>query len=289
MSVRGGWDPPRHQCHSDHSQGNATLTSAPTEFRQVTGCPVAEAIDCHPVSDYSTLSSSENPHRLELGLYLSFGGRSPRGRQSKTKLTATAGKTSENGLSAAPMRRSFSVCEDTNMSVSLNIQYSMWNKTVSRHPLLYAWESLPEKSSTASSQASSKDSFPQTASWLDFTRRDLRRTQTVRRFSDRSAKPLQASSIVFMSICNGWKKSPEGHQWKKDQACTSEIFLIRPPAVNYLDSSSERPIIPDHCVLPVSQDAPSIFWGPYSIFKRVSPRGQLIKQISLKYAGQQMC
>lgn len=76
VSVRGGWDPPCHQCHSVCSQGNAALTSAPTEFRQVTGCPVAEAIDSHPVSDYPPLSSSKNPHRLEAALYSRFRGRS---------------------------------------------------------------------------------------------------------------------------------------------------------------------------------------------------------------------
>lgn len=55
VSVRGGWDPPCHQCHSVCSQGIAALTSAPTEFRQVTGRPVGEATDCHPMSDYSIL------------------------------------------------------------------------------------------------------------------------------------------------------------------------------------------------------------------------------------------
>lgn len=76
MSVRGGWDPPRHQCHSACSQESAALTSVPTEFRQVMGCPVAQAIDCHPMSEISILFSSQNPHGPECGLYLSLDGRS---------------------------------------------------------------------------------------------------------------------------------------------------------------------------------------------------------------------
>lgn len=106
VSVRGGWDPPCHQCHSASSQGNAALTSAPAEFRRVTGCPVADAIDCHPMSDFSTLSSSKNPRRLEPALYLSFHGRSLEDWcQSKTELTARANKSSANCFTAALIQR----------------------------------------------------------------------------------------------------------------------------------------------------------------------------------------
>lgn len=110
VSVRGGWDPPCHQCHSVCSQGNAALTSVPAEFRQVTGCSVAEAIDSHLVSDYPPLSSSKNPHRLEAALYLSFRGRSLEDwRQSKTRLTARANKSSEIGYSGALIRCTLSI------------------------------------------------------------------------------------------------------------------------------------------------------------------------------------
>lgn len=40
------------------------------------------------------------------------------------------------------------------------------------------------------------------------------------------------------------EKNPKGYQWKKDKACTSEILFNRLPPVNYLHSSSGRPIIP---------------------------------------------
>lgn len=69
MSVRGGWDPHCHQRHSVRSQGTAALTSAPAEFRRVTG----ESRRRGPstvtrASDRSAPSSSEGPHRLQPGL-----------------------------------------------------------------------------------------------------------------------------------------------------------------------------------------------------------------------------
>lgn len=80
VSVRRGWDPLRRQRHSASSRGAAALTSAPTEFRRVTGRPVGEAIDCHPASDDSALSE-ESPQiwaavfRLALRRRLTFGER----------------------------------------------------------------------------------------------------------------------------------------------------------------------------------------------------------------------
>lgn len=58
------------------SQESAALTSVPAEFRQVMGCPVAQAIDCHPMSEISILFSPQNPQGPECGLYLSLDGRS---------------------------------------------------------------------------------------------------------------------------------------------------------------------------------------------------------------------
>lgn len=122
--CQGRLGPPRHQCHSACSWRNTALTSAPTEFRQLTGCPVAEAIDCHPMSDYSTLSSSKSPYRLELGVYLSFRGESLEDVcQSKTKLTSKGPRKfwkSEIQHCTDMTSTISSESQDTNIGVSVN-------------------------------------------------------------------------------------------------------------------------------------------------------------------------
>ena len=121
----------------------------------------------------------------------------------------------------------------------------------------------PRENTTASSQAYSQDFFLQTAGRPDFAQRDLCRTQTVRRFSDRSAKLLQGSSIVFMSICSGWKKKkPRGLSVEGRSSLHRGIHFIRLPPVNYLDSSWERPIIPwPFCVPCQSGSTFNLLWS----------------------------
>lgn len=97
---------------------------------------------------------------------------------------------------------------------------------------------------TSFSQSSFLDFFQ--TSWPDFIPWDLCWNQTARQFSDRFAKTAEGvihCLHVYLQWSRKKKKSPEGHQWKKDQALTRGIIFIRLPPLNYLHLSWVKPVI----------------------------------------------
>lgn len=192
--------------------GERCFNLSPIEFRQVMACLRAEAIFPHPQSFL------KNPYRLKPAFQSVFVAHLwGIDVTSKTALTA---------------QRQLKFCRAARLGCeqSLRLRAPKMEVPDPRESkwlaYTYCFENryhCQEIQSAASRQAFSQDFFPPTASWPDFTEKDLCRIQTVRRFSDRSAKSLQASSIVFMSVCKGIEKKPRGPSVKGEISMHAQV------------------------------------------------------------------